>query len=242
MVYHYPLEALEQMGGHSFSKQDTLYMNSFVKYLIDTNDSEAINYLILAKKDATLNVYPYFRRNPFSEDFQHKYRRDFNVPGYKRHFAKKMLSFQNEMNTAKSKEAKALASYQYAVGLMHATSDCWALLHYKQGENLYPKFEALHFNERTPAMEEHCRELFDYVLETTQSIELKAKCLAAQVWMWGDDGLEYARVNGNWFKKIIPNSIFAQIHSQLASPPFADTEIAKLLFAECDVFRSYAKE
>jgi len=246
-------ETVRQQGGdNDFDRflaarcyQHGSYFNELIgtKYMREEQFDKAIEYLskVPAAYDATLNVYPYFRRNPFSEDFHQKYRRDFNVPGYKRHFARKMLSFQNEMNTAKNKEAKALATYQYAVGLMHATTDCWALLHYIQGA-VWHVNDAYHFNERTPAMEEHCRELFDYVLETTQSNELKAKCLAAQVWMLGDDGLEYARVNGNWVKKIIPNSIFAQIHSQLASPPFADTEIAKLLFAECDVFRSYAKE
>ena len=248
-------ETVRQQGGdNDFDRflaarcyQHGSYFNELIgtKYMREEQFDKAIEYLskVPAAYDATLNIYPHYIFDPFNKDFHigRRYKIIDPAPGYKRHFARKMLSFQNEMNTAKNKEAKALATYQYAVGLMHATSDCWALLHYKQGDIWHGN--AYHLNDRNPAMEEHYRELFDYVLETTQSNELKAKCLAAQVWMLGDDTWKYERIaTGSWANVKNPNSIFAKIHSQFSSPPFADTEIAKLLFTECDVFRSYAKE
>jgi hypothetical protein len=134
-----------------------------------------------------------------------------------------MLALQNEMNTASNDHAKNLATFQYAVGLMHATKDCWALLHYKQGI-LWHTGGYHHLTERNPKMEAHCRELFKQVLTSSRNIELKARCLAAQVCMLSD------------------NNAFAGIYRQLSSPAYANIEVAKLLFSECDVFQSYGKE
>jgi tetratricopeptide (TPR) repeat protein len=239
-------ETVRQQGGdNDFERflaarcfQNASYFNELIgtKYMREEQFDKAIEYLskVPAAYDTTLNVYPYFRRNPFNDNFHQMYTINARAPGYKRNFAKKMLSFQNEMNTAKSEEAKILATYQYALGLMHATSDCWALLHYQQGYigNYY------NLSERLPEMEAHCLALFAQVLETSNSNELKAKCLAAQVWMTVEKGLvQVKNTNGNW----VINSDFKELYRQLTSPPFATTEISKQLVAECDVLQWYTR-
>lgn len=248
-------DALRQGGNGEFERflaarcyQHGSYFNELIgtKYMREEQFNLAVEYLskVPAAYDTTLNIYPYFSFDPFREDFHigrsHRYIKP--VPGYKRKYARRMLALQNGMNTAQSEHAKDLATFQYAVGLMHATSDCWALLFYKQGILWHPGGYC-QFAESNPKMEAHCRELFKQVMATSHNRELKARCLAAQAMMTGDDSWKYEKdANGRWRYVKNPNSAFAGIYRQLYSPEYANTEIAKLLFSECDVFRSWGKE
>jgi tetratricopeptide (TPR) repeat protein len=244
-------DALRQGGDGEFERflaarcyQHGSYFNELIgtKYMREEQFDLAVEYLskVPAAYDTTLNIYPFFRFDPFREDFHigrsHRFIKP--APGYKRKYARQMLALQNGMNTAPNEHAKNLATFQYAVGLMHATIDCWALLHYKQGI-LWHTGDYFQINERNPKMEAHCSELFEQVLASSNNIELKARCLAAQAWISGDDSWKYEKnANGRWVKTKNPNGIFFQ----LSSPAYANTTISKLLFSKCDVFQSYRKE
>ncbi len=241
-------DALQQGGNDAFERflaarcyNHTDYFNELIgtKYMRGEWFDLAVQYLskVSAGYDTTLNIYEYFWHDPLSEPYLGRKFTD-PAPGYKLNFAKRMLALQKKMDV-KNKKTKSMAMYQYAVGLMRATNDCWALLYYKNGALYMPD----NLEEDNPKMTTHCRELFDQAMTLSRDQELKARCLTARAWISGDDRWNYGEdADGYWRRMTNPASIFTNVYHQLLSLPYANTKISKQLFSECDMFLSYRQE
>ena len=217
------------------------YFNELIgtKYMREEQFDKAVEYLskVSSKYEKTLNIYPYFDHNPFDEPFfGTKYIEP--VTGYKLKFAKQMSVFQKEMNNQQDEQKRITATYKYALGLLRATSDCWALLFYKRG---YPDWLNINLVDNNEKMEAHSRELFKQILKTSSNKELKAKCLALEL-LLNRGSYEYVYDANDHTWKTLYNANFTKPYRQLFSPEYADTKIAKQLFSECYNFILYEKE
>ena len=242
-------DVLQQGGNTDFERflaarcyRNINYFNELIgtKYMREEQFDKAIAYLseVPAKYNTQLNIYPYFHYDPLSEPYLGQ-KHIKPTPNYKLNFAKRMLALQNKMDTTQNKQKKIQATYQYAVGLMRATNDCWALQFYERGH--YDCNSGLSVKHNLK-MEANCQKLFKQVLASSRDKELKAKCLAAQIWISGDDSSEWKEIgNGRWGRVNKPNSVFVRIYNKLSNPQYANTKISQQLFSECDVFLSYKK-
>lgn len=121
------------------------YFNEIIgtKFMRVENFEKAVKYLskVAQGYDSTLNVYEYFRYNPFSDIFPTiRLQSEYPIKNYKLNFATRMLDLKKIMSEAQNDEVKAEATYQYALGMIQSTENCWALLRYKNGSdyNLKP--------------------------------------------------------------------------------------------------------
>jgi len=239
-------QTLQSGGKNNFERflsakcyKNNNYFNEIIgtKYMREERFDKAVEYLskVSANYDSGLNIYEYFQYDPFYEPYV---RRKLISPynGYKLSFATRMLDLQNIKESSQSKETKAEATYQYALGLMRATNDCWALLRYKKGWR-YPSDK---FDEWSKPLTSHYNKLITRAISLSDNTELKAKCIAASLWLSGDDRYEevYSDALRQWIQLINPASNFNK-NMKLLSVDYVSTDISERLFSECDTFKSY---
>ncbi len=112
------------------------YFNEIIgtKYMRVERFDKAAEYLTKVSQgyDATLNIYTYFRYDPFKDVF-FRFPSEEPIDNYKLDFANYMLDLQKIIRETRSNELRANASYQYGLGMQQALTNCWALFRYKVG-------------------------------------------------------------------------------------------------------------
>ncbi|MDH6341892.1 hypothetical protein M2480_000555 [Parabacteroides sp. PFB2-12] len=119
---------------HCYKNPDYLKEILATKYMREESFDKAASLLAEhhAAYDTTLNIYDSFYYEPFAEPLYA--RKKVSSPmHYKLRFATQMNDLQQVMYTAQSPHLKAEATFRYALGLLRATCDCWALTQYVQG-------------------------------------------------------------------------------------------------------------
>lgn len=225
-------------ASHCYKSED--YLNEIIgtKYMREEQFDKAIDYLskVTVDYDTTLNIYEYFKFDPFYESyFGGKYKKPRS--GYKLDFATKMYDLKNIIKLARNDEIRTEATYKYALGLMSATKNCWALFCYKKGADY--NFKPDNFEVWGKALQEKSVGLMNEIIEHTINPELKAECLAAQVWLKGNDSYNYVYDNtGDWVKITNPQSVYKK-NWKLLSTDYSTTDVYARLQRECDYIGSY---
>jgi tetratricopeptide (TPR) repeat protein len=210
------------------------YLNEIIgtKYLRLEQFDKAVEYLSkVSKKYAkTLNIYEYFYHDPFREP--HRWRGyEKPYPDYKLNFAIRMLDLQRTKEVVQNKELEAEATFQYAWGLIQATTDCWALIDYDwDNGRAWQKSMALHAEKG-----------MQRVMNLSSNDELKAKCVIVNVWLADDDWYDNKYVNGNWTKIENPKSVVNKNFNLLLTQ-YVATDVFRRLYSECDNFLSYCEK
>ncbi|MCL2131255.1 MAG: tetratricopeptide repeat protein [Lentimicrobiaceae bacterium] len=213
------------------------YFNELIgtKYLRLEQFEDAVSYLskVPAQYVKSMNVYWYFRLDPFREVYEWKYQKPY--PAYKLNFAKKMLKLQQTMQTEQNKEKKAAAMWQYAVALERSVleEESWALTEYYMGK--------WWFNEGN----------YDYHLKTRadrqQNFLKRSKKLIAQAGKTMENSKNPTiRAKYDWYKNVEPAEW--DWRAEVWRPSATLVEFAKRhnnisalrpFLSECDVFQSY---
>ena len=237
-------DILNKGGRNAFEKflvskcyKDNDYLNEIIgtKYMRTEQFDKAIEYLSLVTEDyaTRLNTYAYYHYDPFQEPF---IRRKYIAPdpAYKLSFATRMIDLREIARIAKNQEIKAEATYRYALGLMRATSDCWALLRYKNGW----MFKSDKFSEWGTQLTDHYSNLCHDAAALTTDRELNARILAAQMWVAGDDRYYYDFEGDRWTMINNPRSRYKEIY-ELLTTSYSNTDIHYRLSTECDLLFWY---
>lgn len=137
------IQVLEKGGKNTFERfcAAHCYKNfSYLKEILATKymREEAFDKaaVLLAECDTeympSLNIYKYFLYDPFAETLD----RRKPIPSrkdYKLNFARHMNDLQQMMHIAQSPRLKAEATFRYALGMLRASCDYWALTSYAKG-------------------------------------------------------------------------------------------------------------
>jgi hypothetical protein len=195
--------AFEQfLASRCYKNKD--YLNEIIgtKYMRLEKFDKAVQYLSRVSPNyaKTLNVYQYFHYDPFAEPYLKRTHSE-PYPNYKLDFATQMLKLQGQMQTARNRESKMDATFQYAWGLKRAASDCWALIGYETSYNY-------EFAWGKPMMR-RAETLMKTVVASSASRNLKAKCAVASAWLI-DDNKNYNLLRS----KYASSDVFEQFYSE----------------------------
>ena len=215
------------------------FLNELIgtKYLREAQFEEAIPYLAKVSHHyiKNMNLYRYFRKNPFHERIFLK-RRAFEkpYPAYKLNYAKRMLTLKEEIQNTRNAEKKASAMLQYAIALRRSlpSGEAWALTDYFLGVTC--KFE---YNDLRNVIKDEWHntrlkesdKMLEQAEKLTKNPEIKAQCYLAKNYSY--------YTNNGYYDATLDNAKYLHLINN-----HAETQTVKQFMSECDTFHSYYKK